>query len=68
MYIITIYRQDFYPIVPLQTYDVLHIYVYCVQPNKHKVCLKKWAMKKCQGICSYKPTTKFVSLHNKVAV
>ena len=40
---------------------------YHIQPNKRILCLKKnWAMEKCQGICFYKRTPKYVSLDNKV--
>ena len=50
--------------------NILLTQVYCIyniRPNKRTVYLQKnWAMEKCQGICFYNCTPKFVSLDNKV--
>ena len=35
---------------------------------QHTAHFKNWAMKKCQGICSYKHIPQFISLDNKVTV
>ena len=52
----------------LTVFIILKSMNYRIQPNKRSVLENNWAMKKRQGICSYKRALKCVNLDNKATV